>query len=53
MINCLAYIDLNPVRSGIVEKPENYLWNPIGYHRPPITDYRLPTTCSFPLTSSL
>ena len=32
LINCLAYIDLNPVRAGIVEKPENYRWNSIGYH---------------------
>ena len=27
LINCLAYIDLNPVRAGIVEKPEDYRWN--------------------------
>ena len=32
LINCLAYIDLNPVRAGIVEKPEDYRWNAIGYH---------------------
>lgn len=32
LINCLAYIDLNPVRAGIVEKPEDYRWNSIGYH---------------------
>ena len=32
LINCLAYIDLNPVRAGIVERPENYRWNSIGYH---------------------
>jgi len=24
LINCLAYIDLNPVRAGIVERPEDY-----------------------------
>jgi len=24
LINCLAYIDLNPVRAGIVDKPEDY-----------------------------
>ncbi len=24
LINCLAYIDLNPVRANIVEKPEDY-----------------------------
>ena len=27
-----AYIDLNPVRAGIVEKPEDYRWSSIGYH---------------------
>ena len=32
LINCLAYIDLNPVRAGLVEKPEEYRWNSIGYH---------------------
>jgi REP element-mobilizing transposase RayT len=32
LINCLAYIDLNPVRAGIVKKPENYRWCSLGYH---------------------
>lgn len=32
LINCLAYVELNPVRAGIVEKPEAYRWNSIGYH---------------------
>ncbi len=32
LINCLAYIDLNPVRAKIVEKPEDYRWSSIGYH---------------------
>ena len=32
LVNCLAYIDLNPVRAGIVEKPEDYRWSSIGYH---------------------
>jgi hypothetical protein len=32
LINCLAYIDLNPVRAGIVAKPEEYRWNSLGYH---------------------
>ena len=31
LINCLAYIDLNPVRAGMVEKPEDYRWSGIGY----------------------
>ncbi len=33
LINCLAYIDLNPVRAGIAEKPEDYRWcSLLGYH---------------------
>ena len=32
MINCLAYIDLNPLRAGIVSRPEDYRWNSLGYH---------------------
>jgi len=32
LINCLAYIDLNPLRAGLVERPEKYRWNSIGYH---------------------
>ena len=32
LINCLAYIDLNPVRAGIISRPEEYRWNSIGYH---------------------
>ena len=32
LINCLAYIDLNPLRAGLVKCPEEYRWNSIGYH---------------------
>ena len=32
LVNCLAYIDMNPVRAGLVENPEDYRWNAIGYH---------------------
>ena len=32
VINCLAYIDLNAVRAGIVKRPEAYRWCSIGYH---------------------
>ena len=32
LINCLAYIDLNPVRANMVERPEDYRWSSIGYH---------------------
>ena len=29
-LSCSAYIDLNPVRAGIVKLPENYRWSSIG-----------------------
>jgi REP element-mobilizing transposase RayT len=32
LINCLAYVDLNPVRAGIVERPEQYRWSSLGHH---------------------
>ena len=32
LINCLAYIDLNPVRAGMENRPEEYRWNSLGYH---------------------
>jgi len=32
LINCLAYIDLNPIRANIAERPEDYRWNSLGYH---------------------
>jgi len=32
LINCLAYIDLNPLRAGLVDLPEQYRWNSLGYH---------------------
>lgn len=32
LMNCLAYIDLNPVRAGLVERPEDYRWSSIGWH---------------------
>ncbi|GAB6059433.1 transposase [Desulfonatronum parangueonense] len=31
LVNLLAYIDQNPVRAGIVNKPENYRWSGLGY----------------------
>jgi hypothetical protein len=30
LINLLAYIDLNPIRAGIVTKPEDYRWSSLG-----------------------
>ncbi len=32
LINCLAYIDLNPIRAGIIKKPEQYRWSSLAYH---------------------
>jgi REP element-mobilizing transposase RayT len=32
LINCLAYIDLNAIRAGIVKRPEDYRWCSLGYH---------------------
>ena len=32
LINCLAYIDLNPIRAGMVKLPEEYRWCSLGYH---------------------
>ena len=32
LVNCLAYVDLNPIRAGLVVKPEDYRWSSIGYH---------------------
>ena len=31
LINVLAYIDLNPIRAGIVAKPEDYRWSGLGH----------------------
>jgi len=30
-VNLLAYVDLNPIRAGIVDKPEDYRWSTLGY----------------------
>ena len=32
LVNCLAYVDLNPIRAGLVKRPEDYRWNSLGYH---------------------
>jgi REP element-mobilizing transposase RayT len=31
LVNCLAYIDLNPIRAGLVDRPEDYRWSSLGY----------------------
>jgi len=30
LVNCLAYIDLNPVRAGLVSRPEDYRWSSLA-----------------------
>ncbi len=32
LINCLAYVELNPVRAGLVSEPEAYRWCSLGFH---------------------
>ncbi len=32
LINLLAYIDLNPIRARLVNRPEDYRWCSIGYY---------------------
>lgn len=32
LLSCLAYIELNPIRAGIVERPEDYRWCSLAYH---------------------
>ncbi|MDD4393460.1 MAG: hypothetical protein PHQ97_12030 [Desulfobacterales bacterium] len=32
LVNCMAYIDLNPLRAGIIKRPEQYRWCSLGYH---------------------
>ncbi len=32
LINCLAYIDCNPIRAALVKRPEEYRWCSLGYH---------------------
>ena len=32
LVNLLAYVDLNPIRAGIVKRPEEYKWCSLGYH---------------------
>jgi len=32
LINCLAYVELNPVRACLVAEPETYRWCSLAYH---------------------
>ncbi len=31
LINCLAYIDLNPIRANMVDRPEDFRWCALDY----------------------
>lgn len=31
LLQCLAYIDLNPIRAGLVQRPEDYRWCSMSY----------------------
>lgn len=32
LLACMAYIDLNPVRAGMVARPQDYPWSSHGHH---------------------
>jgi hypothetical protein len=32
LVNLLAYVDLNPIRAGIVKRPEDYRWSSLGHN---------------------
>ena len=32
LLRCMRYIELNPVRAGMVNRPENYRWSSYGVH---------------------
>jgi putative transposase len=32
LLACMAYIDLNPVRAGMVAQPQDYVWSSYGYY---------------------
>ena len=32
LINCMAYVDMNPVRAGLTKVPEDYRWNSLFHH---------------------
>ncbi len=32
LIACVRYIEMNPVRAGLVEQPEEWQWSSAGYH---------------------
>ncbi len=41
LLECLRYIELNPVRAGIVKTPQEYKWSSYGFHAAGKNDRRL------------
>ena len=42
LMRCYRYIELNPVRAGIVSAPERYRWSSFGYNAEPSTSWIVP-----------
>jgi putative transposase len=38
LLACMAYIDLNPVRAGMVEQPQDYPWSSHAHYRGTLAD---------------
>lgn len=50
LLNCLAYIELNPVRAGMVKHARDHVWSSARHHLGEWTD---PRVCSHPLFLAL
>jgi len=51
LLACLAYIDLNPVRAEMVEKPEEYRFSSIGYRVQARNRYKVLSWEGLPITN--
>lgn len=38
LLSCMRYIELNPVRAGLVERPESYAWSSAAHHLGAVRD---------------
>jgi putative transposase len=38
LLACMAYLDLHPVRGGLVEKPQDYPWSSYGHYAGVVSD---------------
>lgn len=50
LLNCLAYVELNPVRAGMAQRAEDYVWSSARHHLGEWTD---PRVASHPLFLAL